>query len=166
MRRLSMHRLSIRQFARAALRGVVLGSVVGMAPLSALAQSATPAGLWKTIDDETRQVRSLVRIAETNGVYTGTVEKIFDPDIPADATCVACTDDRKDRQIVGMAIIRNVRINATDTGVWDGGNIVDPSTGKIYRVKLTPIDKGAKLDVRGYIGMSLFGRTQTWVRVE
>ena len=156
----------MQRLRRMAWRGVLLGSMVAVAPLSVFAQSATPAGLWKTIDDESKQVKSLVRIVESNGVYTGRVEKIFDPDIPADAPCIACTDDRKDKPIVGMAIIRNVRINPSDRNVWDGGDILDPGNGKVYRVKLTPIDKGAKLDVRGYVGVALFGRTQTWVRVE
>ena len=151
---------------KAAWRGVFVAWIFGMAPLLAFAQSATPAGLWKTIDDETRQAKSLVRIVESNGVYTGRVEKIFDPELPAGAPCIHCTDERKDQPIVGMALIRNVRINPSDPGVWDGGDIVDPGNGKVYRVKLTPIDKGARLEVRGYIGVSLFGRSQTWIRVE
>ena len=148
------------------LRRAFVALLVGYAPMLAFAQTATPAGLWKTIDDGSKQATSLVRIVESNGVYTGRVEKIFDPDIPAGAPCIACTDERKDKPIVGMAIIRNVRVNPSDSGVWDGGDILDPSNGKVYRVKLTPIDKGAKLDVRGYVGLSMFGRTQTWIRVE
>ena len=131
----------------------------------ALAQSMTPVGLWKTVDDNTKKEKSLVRIVETDGVFTGKVEKIIDPDAPKDAVCKDCTDERKDKPILGMTIIRGVK--ATDTkAVFEGGDILDPNNGKVYKVKLTVTDNGAKLDVRGYIGMPLLGRTQTWSRVE
>jgi uncharacterized protein (DUF2147 family) len=132
----------------------------------ALAQSMTPAGLWKTVDDSTKKEKSLVRIVEANGVYTGKVEKIIDPDAAKDAVCKDCTDERKDKPIVGMTIIRDIKASADDKTVFDGGEILDPNNGKVYKVKLTVTDKGSKLDVRGYIGMPMLGRTQTWSRVE
>ncbi len=127
---------------------------------------ATPAGLWKTIDDDTKKEKSLVRIVESGGVFSGKVEKTLDPATSPDAVCKACTDERKDKPIVGMTIIRNVKANADDPAVFDGGEILDPNNGKVYKVRLKPIDNGAKLEVRGYIGMPLLGRTQTWTRVE
>jgi uncharacterized protein (DUF2147 family) len=130
----------------------------------ALAQTATPAGLWKTIDDSTRKEKSLVRIVETNGVYSGKVERVVDPDAPKDATCKECSDDRKDKPIVGMTILRNVRASADDKTVYEGGDILDPNNGKVYRVRLRPFDEGRKLEVRGYLGP--FYRNQTWQRVE
>jgi len=133
------------------------------AGVPAYAQS-TPAGLWKTVDDATRKEKSLVRIVETNGVYTGKVEKITDPDAPKDATCKDCSDDRKDKPVVGMTIIRNVKANGEDKAVFDGGDILDPNNGKVYRVRLRPFDEGRKLEVRGYLGP--FYRNQTWQRVE
>jgi len=132
----------------------------------AAAQATSPAGLWRTIDDSSKKDKSLVRIVETNGVYTGKVEKIVDPDSPKDATCKECSDDRKDKPIVGMTIIRNVKASADDKDVFEGGDILDPNNGKVYRVKLKLIDNGSKLDVRGYIGTPMLGRTQTWVRAE
>ncbi|HZV93649.1 MAG TPA: DUF2147 domain-containing protein [Caldimonas sp.] len=131
----------------------------------ALAQSMTPAGLWKTVDDKTKKEKSLVRIVETDGVFTGKVEKIIDPDAPKDAVCKDCTDERKDKPILGMTIIRGVKAT-DDKAVFEGGNILDPNNGKVYEVKLTVIDNGARLDVRGYIGVPLLGRTQTWSRVQ
>jgi len=133
---------------------------------AAAAQATSPAGLWRTIDDSSKKDKSLVRIVETNGVYTGKVEKIVDPDSPKDATCKECSDDRKDKPIVGMTIIRNVKASADDKDVFEGGDILDPNNGKVYRVKLKLIDNGSKLDVRGYIGTPMLGRTQTWVRAE
>lgn len=130
----------------------------------AFAQGSTsPAGLWETIDDNTGKPKSFVRISETNGVYSGNVEKIIDPAHNGD-TCSRCTDERRDRPVRGMIIIRNVR--GAGDGTWDGGDILDPQTGKIYSVKLKPIDSGRKLEVRGFIGIALLGRTQTWLRSE
>jgi len=131
---------------------------------TALAQS-TPAGLWKTIDDETKQEKSLVRITEAGGVYSGKIEKLSDP-TKANAVCEKCTDERKDKPVVGMVILRNIREDKDDKGVFEGGDILDPNNGKVYKAKLKPIDGGKKLDMRGYIGAPVFGRTQTWIRVE
>ncbi len=131
---------------------------------TALAQS-TPAGLWKTIDDETKQEKSLVRITETGGVYSGKIEKLSDP-TKANAVCESCTDERKDKPVVGMVILRNIREAKDDKGVFEGGDILDPNNGKVYKAKLKPIDGGKKLEMRGYIGAPMFGRTQTWIRVE
>ncbi|HEY2559871.1 MAG TPA: DUF2147 domain-containing protein [Caldimonas sp.] len=147
-------------------RSLAIACLLAGAAVSALAQSATPAGLWKTVDDSTKKEKSLVRITETNGVYTGKVEKIIDPDSPKDATCKDCSDERKDKPVVGMTIIRNVKPSADDKAVFEGGDILDPNNGKVYRVKLTLTEGGGKLDVRGYIGAPILGRTQTWSRVE
>jgi uncharacterized protein (DUF2147 family) len=147
-------------------RSLAVACVLAGAAVSALAQSTTPAGLWKTVDDSTKKEKSLVRITETNGVYTGKVEKIIDPSSPKDATCEKCSDERKDKPVVGMTIIRNVKPSADDKVVFEGGDILDPNNGKVYRVKLTLTEGGTKLDVRGYIGAPILGRTQTWSRVE
>jgi uncharacterized protein (DUF2147 family) len=144
-------------------RAAAIACLLAAAWASAWAQS-TPAGVWKTIDDSTRKEKSLVRIVETNGVYSGKVEKLLDPDSPKDATCKDCSDDRKDKPVVGMTILRNVKANADDKTVFEGGDILDPNNGKVYRVRLRPFDDGKKLEVRGYLGP--FYRNQTWLRVE
>ncbi len=128
---------------------------------TALAQ-ATPAGLWKTIDDETKQEKSLVRISDNGGVFTGTIEKLTDP-AKADSKCEKCEGAKKDQPIVGMTIIEGVKKNA-DEPYWDGGTILDPNNGKTYKVRLTPKDDGKTLEVRGFIGP--FYRNQTWLRVQ
>jgi uncharacterized protein (DUF2147 family) len=125
---------------------------------------ATPAGLWKTIDDETKTEKSLVRITDNGGVLTGKVEKILTD--KADAKCVECTDERKGQPVQGMTILRGIKPDANDKGSWVGGDILDPNNGKIYKVLLKLVDGGKKLDVRGYVGMPMLGRTQTWLRVE
>ncbi len=127
----------------------------------ALAQ-ATPVGLWKTIDDETKQEKSLVRITESGGVISGKIEKLSDP-TKADAKCDKCEGARKDKPIAGMTIIEGVKKHA-DEPYWDGGTILDPNNGKTYKLRLTPKDGGKTLEVRGFIGFLY--RNQTWVRVE
>ena len=134
-----------------------------LASLSAFAQMS-PVGLWKTIDDDTKKEKSLVRITENNGVYSGKIEKFLDPATKADAVCDQCTDERKDKPILGMTILRNLKQSADDKTVYDGGDIVDPNNGKVYRSRLKPIEDGKKLEMRGYIGP--FYRTQVWIRVE
>ena len=135
-----------------------------VAHASAFAQ-ATPVGLWKTIDDETKQEKSLVRISESGGVFGAKIEKLLDP-AKQDSKCDKCSDERKDKPVLGMMIVRNVKQNADDKALWDGGEILDPNNGKTYKVRMKPVDGGKALEVRGYIGAPLLGRTQTWVRVE
>jgi uncharacterized protein (DUF2147 family) len=147
-------------------RSLLVAGLLAGAALSAQAQAMTPAGVWKTIDDATKKDKSLVRIVETNGVYSGKVEKIVDPDAPKDAVCKDCSDERKDKPILGMTIIRNMKQSADDKAVFEGGDILDPNNGKAYQSKMKLVDNGSKLEVRGFIGISLLGRTQTWIRVE
>jgi len=129
---------------------------------AAVAQ-ATPIGLWKTIDDETQKEKSLVRIAETGGVLSGSIEKVLDPAKEKDV-CEKCSDERKGKPIVGLNIIRNAKPDGDDKSSWTGGEILDPNNGKTYRLRLKPHDGGKTLEVRGYIGP--FFRNQTWIRVE
>jgi len=147
-----------------ALKKTLAAAALLVAGGAAFAQ-ATPVGLWKTIDDETKAEKSYVRITEAGGVFTAKVEKILDV-AKADAKCDKCSDDRKDQPIQGMTIVKGVKAHADDKGLWDGGEILDPNNGKTYKVRMKPVDGGKKLEVRGYIGAPLLGRTQTWIRVE
>jgi len=142
-----------------------LVAALGLGLFAVLAQAqATPVGLWKTIDDETKQEKSFVRIVDGGGVLAGKVEKVLDP-TKQDEKCDKCTDARKDQPKLGMTIIEGVKKHA-DEPYWDGGTILDPNNGKVYKVRMKLDDGGRRLEVRGYIGMPLLGRTQTWVRVE
>ena len=146
------------------MKTVIVAAACALLSLQALAQN-TPVGLWKTIDDDGKTEKSLVRITDAGGVLSGKIEKIFDA-TKQDSKCDQCTDERKDKPVLGMTLIRNVRQNDSDKGIWDGGDILDPNNGKVYRVRLKPIDGGSKLEVRGYIGTPMLGRTQTWIRSE
>jgi len=124
------------------------------------AQDASPAGLWKTIDDETGQAKALVRISDGGGLLTGRIEKLYNPSRP-DPVCDQCSGERKGKPIEGMTILTGLK--RTDSG-WEGGEILDPNKGKVYRAKAKLMDGGRQLEVRGFIGVALFGRTQTWIR--
>ena len=87
---------------------------------------ATPAGLWKTVDDDGIKETSLIRITELGGVLTGRIEKLLDPASKADAVCDKCTDERKGKPIVGMTLISGVKQSDSEKTRWDGGEILDP----------------------------------------
>ena len=130
--------------------------------VASIAFAQSPAGLWKTIDDATGKEKAMVRITEAGGVFTGKVEKLLDP-AKQDSKCDDCTDSRKGQPVLGMTIIRNIKKGESH---WEGGDILDAANGKVYRARLTLSEDNKKLDVKGYIGTPLFGRTQTWSRVE
>lgn len=131
---------------------------------SSRALAASPAGLWKNIDEETRQAKALVRIVEAAGTFTGRIEKVL-TDRP-DARCDKCTDDRRDQPVQGMQIIRGMRKSEDRDNLWEGGTILDPGNGKVYRSQMRVIDGGKRLEVRGFVGTPLLGRSQTWIREE
>ncbi|HEY8905545.1 MAG TPA: DUF2147 domain-containing protein [Rhodoferax sp.] len=141
-----------------------LVAIFTVACSSYAAAQMSPAGNWHSFDDKTGELKSLVVISEANGVLNGHIEALLRKDADQKKLCTACTDDRKDKPVLGMEIIRGAK-KAEGKDVWEGGQIVDPENGKDYHLRLTPIEGGQKLEVRGYIGVPLFGRTQTWVRV-
>jgi uncharacterized protein (DUF2147 family) len=125
------------------------------------AEANSPVGTWKTIDDENGHAKSIVQISEEGGQLTGKVVRVLESDRGPHPLCTACTGDRKDKPVEGMTIMWGVHKNGN---VWDGGKILDPKNGKTYSVKLTLVDGGTKLDVHGYLGIALLGRSQTWLR--
>ncbi len=139
---------------------ITLASVATCASVYA---QTSPAGLWQSIDDTTGKPRAEIRISEADGVFTGRIERSLLP-TPAGAVllCTLCPDDRKDKPLIGLDIIRNIKA-ASDAQAWDGGEILDPDKGKIFKLRLQLQDSGKKLQVRGYIGP--FFRNQTWIRI-
>ena len=125
---------------------------------------ATPVGVWKTIDDKTGTERAQIRITDNGGVLSGKIEKLLAADAQQDGVCDKCEDDRKGLPMVGLEVVRGVK--KAEDNLWDGGTILDAKEGKIYKVRMETTDGGKKLDVRGYVGLPLLGRTQTWIRVE
>ena len=130
------------------------------AATSQTADPQSPLGLWKTVDDKTGMPRAMVRIYLQDGKYFGRIEQSFTPGAET-RVCSACTDDRKNQPIIGLLIIRNVALR---DGEYGGGDILDPVTGSVYRCKFHLDKDGTVLVVRGFMGISLLGRTQTWHR--
>ncbi|ROZ77421.1 DUF2147 domain-containing protein [Ramlibacter sp. WS9] len=143
------------------MRGAFI-AMLSMASVTAFAQ-VTPVGLWRNIDDKTGEAKAEIRIVESGGVLSGKIEKRLAKDAKPDAKCEECKDDRKDKPMDGLEIIRGAK-KAADKDVWEGGKILDPENGRDYTLRMTPIEGGKKLEVRGSFGP--FGRTQTWVRAQ
>ncbi len=128
------------------------------------AAELSPAGLWRTIDEHSGQAKGLVRIKEVNGEFEGKIEKIFPTpgDDPA-PKCEKCDGTRRNQPVLGMTFMWGLKKQGEE---YQAGEILDPETGTIYRAKMKLIDGGSRLEVRGFIGVSLFGRSQTWLREE
>jgi uncharacterized protein (DUF2147 family) len=124
------------------------------------AESASPVGAWRTFDDKTGKARAIVRIYEQDGKLFGRIEQSFTPG-SEHRVCVPCTDERRNQPIIGLLIIRNIK---QDGNEYSGGDILDPESGSVYRCKMHLEQSGARLILRGYIGFSLLGRSQTWER--
>jgi len=137
--------------------------LIAGASITAFADSMSPVGAWNTIDDETNKPKSVVRITEKDGIISGMVEKIVDP-AKQDSKCTECANDdpRKNKPVIGMTILTGLKKDGDN--VYSGGSILDPNNGKTYNAKVTVIEGGRKLEMRGSI--LFFGRTQTWIRVE
>ena len=128
----------------------------------ALADDASPVGLWKNIDDVSGKPKALIRITETNGELQGRLEKLFlAPGAEQAPKCDKCEGARKDQPVLGMVFMSGLK---KDGDEYNGGEILDPDNGKVYKSKLKVIDGGKKLNVRGYVGVPMFGRSQVWVR--
>jgi uncharacterized protein (DUF2147 family) len=146
-------------------------SILGLCLLASMgrvfAADGTPVGTWKQVDDVSGKQKSIIEITESGGKLQGKVTQLMN--LTAEETardgqhpvCRSCDGARKDQPIEGMTILWDV---THDGDVWDGGKILDPKTGKVYKVKLTLTDGGRKLDVHGYVGFSLLGRSQVWER--
>ena len=123
----------------------------------------SPVGYWRTIDDKSGQVKSIVQIYKTSSqTLGGRVIKIFPP--PGEdqtKVCDACKGSKHNQRIVGMVFLEGARQNGD---VWDNCRILDPDNGKTYSCTLKLINNGRNLQVRGFIGIQLLGRTQTWTR--
>ena len=140
----------------------MLGVVASL--LATTAAAASPVGIWTTIDDTSHKPRALVEISEVDGTLSGRIVRLFvDPGEDPDPRCEKCPGPRHDQRVTGMQILSNLH---RKDDAWTGGEILDPESGGVYRVTIRLSDDGARLAVRGYIGISLLGRTQVWERAE
>jgi uncharacterized protein (DUF2147 family) len=147
-------------------------SVLLLSPVRALGQhqelpnasQTSPVGRWTTFDDATGKATSVVSIWEENSKLYGRIEKLIDPDRQdPNPRCDRCESELKGKPLIGLRILWNLR---KDGDEWSGGRILDPDNGKVYKCYITVEHDGEKLKVRGFIGFSLLGRTQYWLRKE
>jgi uncharacterized protein (DUF2147 family) len=142
----------------------VVVAAVALLALPAWADEKSPIGLWQISDDVSGKPRALVRITESNGALQGKIEKAFPrPDEGPNPKCGKCEGANRDAPIIGLMILSGL---TKEGDGYVGGQILDPDNGKVYRSKMRLTDNGNKLDVQGYIGVPLFGRSQTWLRQE
>jgi uncharacterized protein (DUF2147 family) len=145
----------IRTVCAAAAAAVWFGSFT-------LAQAPSPVGRWRSFDDKTGQPKSIIEITEVNGELQGKVERVFSPPAPSvNPLCDKCSGDRKNKPVVGMQMLWGMK---KDGDEFAGGRLLEPETGKEVRGKLKLVDGGKKLEVRGFIGLAVAGRTTTWIR--
>lgn len=141
----------------------VLGISCWIGLVKAWADSQSPVGTWKTIDDKTGRPKSIVQITEQGGELSGKVLRVLESPEGPHPLCRRCEGERKDQPVEGMIILWGLKKNGPN---WGDGQILDPENGRIYRVTLTPLNSGQKLDVHGYVGFSAIGRSQVWQREE
>lgn len=143
------------------IKPLIASILLLLAPLSASARDAL-VGEWRSIDDASGQAKAIIEIYETtDGKLAAKIVKLIDTSDGPNPLCDQCSGARKNKPILGMVIAWGLK---RDGKSWGGGRILDPENGKEYSVKMTPIADGKKLEVRGFIGMALLGRTQVWHR--
>lgn len=147
--------------------GLLAALLFALAALPAFAQSPSPVGQWRTIDDETSEPRAIVEIYEEDGSLYGRIVEILKARDEAPRNdegqiiCTACEGEKENQPVEGLVIIEDME---QDGSRWSGGTILDPENGKAYKARME-LEGEDRLKVRGYIGLPLLGRTQTWYRV-
>lgn len=152
---------SASMFRGSALAALAVAAV--LAGAQARAEEKTAAGIWQTPDDKTGKVGGWITVQEKDGLWEGVVTKSFPkPGDPVNPTCDACEDDRKGKPVLGMTIMKDLKRDGLD---YEGGTILDPRDGSEYSVKMHLSPDGQVLTIRGYLGVSLLGRSQDWKRL-
>lgn len=130
----------------------------------AWADNASPVGLWRNVDDVSGKPRPLIRVTESNGTLQGKIEKVFRaPSEDRNPKCEKCEGALKDVPVIGLMILSGLKKEGAE---YTAGKILDPDNGKVYSSKIQLTDGGEKLNMRGYIGVSMLGRSQIWERQE
>jgi uncharacterized protein (DUF2147 family) len=141
--------------------GLVLALTLAATLLMGAASLPTAAGVWKQVDDSGK-VGAFVTISEEGGVFVGRLSRLFlDPGDDPNPVCAKCPNDKLNQPMLGLVFIQGMKRSGLD---YEGGTILDPDTGSVYQAEMSLSPNGAELNVRGYLGLSIFGRSQTWTR--
>lgn len=136
---------------------------LGLLATTVFAHAADPLDgtVWKTIDDKTKQAKAVVKFTEqSNGTLNASIQSVLTPG--EENACKKCEGTYKNKSLKGLTIVRNLK-NVGGTS-YEGGSILDPQSGKTYKLKGNLAAGGKKLELRGFIGVAALGRNQTWVR--
>jgi uncharacterized protein (DUF2147 family) len=145
------------------LRLAAVAALTSLLTLNAAASAPTAAGVWKQID-ESGKAGALVTISQEGDVFVGRLSHLFlEPGDDPNPLCDRCPGDKLNQPVLGLVFIEGMTQSGLD---YEGGTILDPETGKVYSATMHLSADGGQLTVRGYVGLSVFGRSQTWLRVE
>lgn len=140
---------------------VLFAAAASFVATGAHAAELSPIGTWTTFTDD-HKPKSTIEIFDVNGTLSGKVTQIMISDKGPNPICDACEGERHNQPITGMTIMQDFKKTGDD--LWEGGTIVKPQNGKVYKCKLHLIDGGQKLEVRGFVGFAFLGETQVWSR--
>jgi uncharacterized protein (DUF2147 family) len=142
---------------------LIQSTVVGSTEIQAATSVPTAAGIWRQVDDS-GHVGAFVTITQEGDVFVGRLSRLFpDPGDDPNPICQNCPGDKHNHPLLGLVFIEGMKQSGLD---YDDGTILDPETGDIYSAKMSLSPDGERLTVRGYLGFSIFGKSQIWTRVE
>lgn len=141
--------------------------LISLAPSFAVSRAMSPIGYWKTTDEVTGKAKSILHIYAWQNALYGRVVKIFPrPGYDQNEICTSCKGARQHQRIVGMIVMEGLKQASSNPAEWNDGQILDTLNGKMYHCSLTLVNHGQHLNVRDYIGLPLFGRSKTWLRIK
>lgn len=143
------------------MRALSLALLGALASAAFSAELNTPIGIWQTIDEQSGKPSAVVEVFQEGDELKARIIKVLRDPPPNPPTCHKCEGELKDKPLVGLTFMWGLHPDGSE---WGGGQILDPKNGNIYKAKLELIDGGNKLKVRGFMGFSLLGRTQIWLR--